>query len=207
MDFAAADKPSLITPRLPVELREVQPASVAALATAMNQPDATSVQQRFAAGRRCFAAWSDDAIVAYGWLSSGSECVGEMERIIDLPPGEVYIWDCVTLPAFRRQGLYSALLSFMATTAQAESVQRVWIGTGVANTPSLHGFANAGFRPALTVTYARLFRLKLLWYSPANNVAPELVKLAQDVFTASHEHQIGALAAGIQPRDVPDACW
>jgi ribosomal protein S18 acetylase RimI-like enzyme len=149
-------------PRAAITIGEVRPASLAALAAAMGQPDA-GVAQRFEAGRRCFAANSDTHIVAYGWVSHGEECIGELERVFSMRGGAAYIWDCATLPQFRRQGLYVALLTHIVASLRAEGVRRVWIGASLQNHPSIRGFARAGFQPVLTLTYLRLFGLAHCW--------------------------------------------
>jgi hypothetical protein len=99
-----------VTPRIPAVLHEVRAEDASALAFAMALPDSKAVQRRFSTGRRCFAAWVGDEIAAYGWLSHSRECIGELERELKMQPDEVYIWDCATLPKYRQQRLYSALL-------------------------------------------------------------------------------------------------
>jgi len=185
-----------VTPRIPVALAEVNADAAEALAKAMNLPDAEPILRRFRSGRRCFVARADDQIAAYGWLSQGRECVGELEREIAIGSDEAYIWDCATLPAFRQQRLYSALLHFITEKMRAEGVRRVWIGTGKANRPSLQGFANAGFRPAIDLTYWRFTRLNVTWISGVEGAPLQVVNAARRMFTASHERRVGPLAVG-----------
>ncbi len=131
-----------------------------ALAAAMGPTDPGAAQRRLTDGRRCFAAWVAGAIAAYGWVSQGEESVGELERAFRLQPDAAYIWDCATLPPFRRRGLYSSLLRHIAGTLRAEGVRRLWIGASRRNRPSIVGFANAGFRPVINLTYVRVLGLR-----------------------------------------------
>src|SRR5215467_5732218 len=97
--------------------------AAAPLAVAMGLPTACAVQQRFVAGSRCFAARVEGTIAAYGWVSWGTERIGELERSLCLQPDEAYIWDCATLPAYRRRGLYTALLCYTAASLRNQGVR------------------------------------------------------------------------------------
>ncbi len=152
-----------IQPRLPARFCEIGPESVEALTIAMGPRDARDIPSRLARRRRCFATWVGNQIASYGWVSQTDECIGEQERGIALQPHEAYIWDCATLPQFRNQGLYSALLSHIAAALKEEGVRRVWIGSSSRNRASLRGFVSAGFQPALALIYCRCFGLRLLW--------------------------------------------
>ena len=111
--------------RIPVEAQvaatysEVGAEAAGALVTAMGISDG-AVVDRLADGSRCFVARVADGIAAYGWVSELVESIGELERPFHMREGEAYIWDCATLPEFRRQGLYTSLLHIIATTLQRE---------------------------------------------------------------------------------------
>ena len=119
--------------------------AVADLARAMGGDDPGLVQRRLDAGRRCYAAWTQGSLAAYGWVSFTEEEVGELGLRLRLLPGEAYIWDCATLPDYRRRGLYSALLSHIILTLRSEGLRGLWIGADATNAPSLAGIAQAGF--------------------------------------------------------------
>jgi ribosomal protein S18 acetylase RimI-like enzyme len=144
-----------------------------ALPAAMGLADASVVADRLALGSRCFVARVGTGIAAYGWVSEVVESIGELERPFHMQPGEAYIWDCATLPKYRRQGLYSSLLYTMATTLRREGTRRVWIGASRANHPSLRGIASVGFQPVIKMTYVRLLRWKYVWVHDYPNASPE----------------------------------
>ncbi len=194
-----ADPRTIIQPRLEVGFKPVGPESVPALARAMGENDYETVRQRMTAGRRCFAAWFQDAIVAYGWVSQCSEYIGEQERELKLEPDEAYIWDCATLPAFRGQSLYSALLSHILSVLQAEGLCRVWIGTSASNIASVHGMIRAGFRPVLNLTYARLLNLRLLWLAAQSGAPTEPIAGARRDLLSSDERAWGPLVIARAP--------
>lgn len=168
-----------ILPKIRATLGEAQPDGADALATAMGDVDSAQAQRRFSGGRRCFVAWVDGSIAAYGWVSQGVERIGELERTLRLAPDEAYIWDCATLPPYRGQRLYGALLSHIATTLCHDGIRRLWIGASLSNTPSIRGFAATGFQPVLQLTYMRLLGMRHVRIAEAKTAAPELVARAR----------------------------
>jgi ribosomal protein S18 acetylase RimI-like enzyme len=119
--------------------------SAPTLAQAMGLADAAEVFRRLAGERRCYAIWSASALSAYGWVSFREAHIGELGLQLQLEPGEAYIWDCATLPAFRRRHYYTALLIHILQELRAEGLCRVWIGADADNTISMRAFARTGF--------------------------------------------------------------
>jgi ribosomal protein S18 acetylase RimI-like enzyme len=167
-----------------------------ALAAAMGLTDPGAARQRLAHGRRCFAVWVAGEIAAYGWVSQGEESVGELERAFRLQPDAAYIWDCATLPPFRRRGLYSSLLRHIAGTLRAEGVRRLWIGASRRNRPSIVGFANAGFQPVINLTYVRVLGLRHTRIIDDKAAPPGLVAAARSLLgSADRRGKTAALHA------------
>jgi GNAT superfamily N-acetyltransferase len=119
------------------------------LMQAMGLDDPAIMLQRFARGRHCYAAMVDGKLAAYGWVTFDEEAIGELGLRFRLKAGEAYIWDCATLPAYRRQHLYTALLSYIASELRASGLCRLWIGADMDNLASQKGMALAGFQPAI----------------------------------------------------------
>jgi GNAT superfamily N-acetyltransferase len=142
--LATTDAPAAPAAPLPARFGRVRPEALAELAQAMGQ-DGPALERRFEAGRRCYAAWTGGQLAAYGWVSFGEEHVGELGMHLRLMPNEAYIWDCLTLAAYRRRRLYTALLGHMAEALRVEGVQAIWIGADFDNRPSQAGIARAGF--------------------------------------------------------------
>ncbi len=195
-----------VLPRLVAVLKEVSRESAEQLAVAMGLADTKPVLRRLATGRRCFGAWIGGGIAAYGWVSHTAECIGEQEREIRMPPREVYIWNCATLPEYRGQRLYSALLSHMVTALGEEGVRRAWIGTALSNQPSLRGFVNAGFRPVLTLVYARLSGVHFLLETGDPTAPSPLIAAARLAVASSHERAWGPFIIGWSPPAPPPSC-
>lgn len=173
-----------------VTFAEVLSEDAAALAIAIGAADPQVVRERLATGRRCFVAYVTGAVAAYGWVSLGSERIGELERTMRMHPGEAYIWDCATLPAFRGRGLYTALLRHIVATLRGEGLRRLWIGASLDNTPSIRGFRAAGFRPAVRLVYLRLLGLRYNRLTGDATAPPSLVAEAREVLRAGREGEL-----------------
>jgi len=175
-------------PTLPATFGPVGPASVAELAQAMGPAGPPAAQQRLDTGRRCYAAWVPGGLAAYGWVSLSDEEVSELGLRVRLLPDEAYIWDCVTLPAYRRRGLYAALLGYITRTLRAEGVGTFWIGADANNKPSLAGFARAGFKAVADLVADPPQpgqRRQRAWLEARPGIGPELLAEARRAYLDS----------------------
>jgi RimJ/RimL family protein N-acetyltransferase len=171
-----------IAARVAAVFRRLEPAGPLALLTTLDGEAAAEFGRRLASGRRCYAAWVGEELAAYGWVSFDHEYVGELNLRLRLLPDEAYIWDCVTLPAFRRNGLYSALLDQIADQLRREGLRRLWIGADLANLPSQRGIARAGFRHAADLLIERVLAMRLAWVQGRPGAPESLVTEARRVF-------------------------
>jgi ribosomal protein S18 acetylase RimI-like enzyme len=175
------EQPRQVQPLLPASFLRVGPESLAELALYMDALP-RQVEQRFETGRRCYAARVGGAIAAYGWVSLQEELIGELRLRVRLLPGEAYIWDCATLPEFRRKSLYTALLGFMLAELRAEGFRRVWIGANLENTISQRGMERAGFQHVADLVLNRVVGPRLAWVQGLPGVPEDLVMQARRVF-------------------------
>jgi ribosomal protein S18 acetylase RimI-like enzyme len=196
-----------VSPRGAAMFGEVRREAAAALAGAMGLPGHEPALRRFTAGRRCFAAWIDGRIAAYGWASQGRECVGELEREFHMHDDEAHVWDCVTLPEYRGRHMYSALLRFMLDELRDAGVRRVWIGASLDNRPSIKGFTNAGFQPIIKLMYLRLFGLRCSWAAGYSAAPGPLVAAARRLIVGDNEWAFGPLTIGFAwPDAAAESC-
>jgi ribosomal protein S18 acetylase RimI-like enzyme len=192
-----ADLPPICSARVEAAFEELGASDVDDLAVAMNLPTPEPIQRRLQGNRRCFSLRVAGQIATYGWVTRGVECVGELERQFHLHDDEAYIWDCGTVPAWRGQRCYSALLSQLIGRLYAEGVSRIWIGASRQNRPSIQGFANAGFKPVVDLTYRRLYRLTVIWIHPASATRRALVSAAYRLLIDDHERRFGQFVIGL----------
>ena len=135
------------------------------------------VPARLARGSRCFGAWVGHELVGYGWLSTKSEWIGEVQLEIRLPAGEAYIWNCVTLARHRRKGVFGSVVTAIVRQGHKEGLARLWIA-------SLDGMGGktiqqAGFQPVLRFNSGMRLGLHWLIVSPAQGVDPGLLASAR----------------------------
>jgi len=149
-------------PRLPVEVGEVVQDAPGPLITAMG-PDGRLASGRFTRGCRCFAARSAGELVAYAWVSTGGEWIGEIAAPIRPAAREAYVWNCVTLARYRRLGLYRALVGTVAAALGREGTRRLWLATVSEPPYAGDGVRRTGFRPVLRVTCVRLGAWRVAW--------------------------------------------
>lgn len=144
-------------------------------------PEGDLVASRLARGCRCFGVWRDGELAGYGWLSTRSEWIGELDLTITPETGEAYIWNCFTLAQHRRRGVLRALLAGIRERAQFDGMKRVWIGSVAI--PAERAFGPSGFNPALAMTSVRFAGFHWLRVQPADGADPALVAAAHEVVT------------------------
>jgi hypothetical protein len=175
------DAPSLEgpAPRVTASFQRVGPEAAPLLARAMGLEDPAKVLQRFAAGKRCYIGDIEGVLVTYGWVSFDEEWIGELHLHLRLVPGEAYIWNCATLPAYRGLLLYPALLGYIITELRAEGLQRIWIGADADNLPSQKGMVLAGFQPIADMVLDYVLALRMTWIRGRPGVPEQLVEDAR----------------------------
>ena len=199
---APAPVPSVI----PAVFGEARPELAEQLAQAMEISGVDPILQRFSSGRRCFTARVQGQIAAYCWISQAPECIGELDLEINIPDSEAYVWDCATLPAFRRKRLYIALLNYLIARLSDEGLERVWIGASLSNRPSQRAFARARFLPVISLFYVRLFSLGCMLVSEDPHAPENLVAAARSRLFSRQERAWGPLLFRLSNPSQLSAC-
>lgn len=158
-----------------LDVGEVTEANAAVLRTAM-APDGELVDLRLARGCRAFAVFAGSEVAAFGWLSTGSEWIGEVGLEIRLHEGEAYAWNCVTLPAHRHRGYFRGLLDTVVGTARAEGLRRLWIGA--VDGGAISAVVGAGFTPVLDLATTTVGGVRWIATRPAVDAEPALLAAA-----------------------------
>ncbi|HEX9098055.1 MAG TPA: GNAT family N-acetyltransferase [Candidatus Dormibacteraeota bacterium] len=142
-------------------------------------PEGDLVAARLSRGCRCFGAWAGDELLGYAWFSSGTEWIGEIDLEIRPSEGEAYLWNCVTLPPHRRQGVFGAMVAGVAVRARNEGLSRLWIGSVAI--PAEKVIPRAGFAPVLRFSSEVLSGIRWLKVRPDEAVEPGLLAAGRDV--------------------------
>lgn len=110
-----------------------------------DQP-ADEVQKRMARGDRCFAAWYERRIVHAAWAATGRVHVPYLRRDLILEPGEAYMHDSYTLPAYRGYGLAKAEGVYRLQHFWQEGYRRGLCVVAVENKIGFHPLEALGYR-------------------------------------------------------------
>jgi phospholipase/carboxylesterase len=161
--------------QVPVAFMRVGPEVARELAQAMDLDDQASVLQRFDDGRHCYIGRIEGRLATYGWVTFDEEDIGELSLSIRLKAGEAYIWNCATLPAYRGQRLYPALLTHIVGELHHQGLQRIWIGTDADNLPSQSGIVLAGFQPIGDVVISSVLTMRRAWLRGRPGISERLV--------------------------------
>ena len=175
-------EPPAVIPRIQADFRRITVDLVPALAASIGPLYLNELTQRLESGRQCYAAWVDGQVAAYGWVSFVEEEIGELNLRIKLLPGEAYIWDCATLPAFREKLLYSALLIYILNELRAQNLCRAWIGADYDNIASQKGMTRAGFHHVADLIIERVLAMRQVWVVGLPDVPESIVAAARRAF-------------------------
>jgi hypothetical protein len=173
--------PALL-PRIPADFCRLTPDLGPVLASSADSISLNEIISRLESGRQCYAARVDGQIVAYGWVSFEHEDIGELNLRIKLVPGEAYIWDCATVPAFRSNLLYSALLVYILGDLRTRNICRTWIGADLDNIASQKGIARAGFYHVADLVIERVLAMRQVWVTGLQGVPESIVAEARRAF-------------------------
>jgi GNAT superfamily N-acetyltransferase len=171
--------PDDVAPRVPAAFNQLDLKEIESLAHLMQLTDPAAIQQRLASGKRCYVVQVGGVLAAYGWVSWKEEDIGEIGLRLHLMPGEAYIWDCATAPAYRRLRLYTALLVHIVEQLHSEDLCRVWIGADADNMASQNGMALAGFQPVADLVVTRVIGLRQFWVRGRAGVSDYVVNDAR----------------------------
>ncbi len=173
--------------QVPVVFMRAGPEVAQELAQAMDLDDQAVVLQRFDNGRQCYVGRIEGTLATYGWVTFDEEGIGELSLSIRLKAGEAYIWNCATLPAYRGQRLYPALLVHIVGELHHQGLHRVWIGTDTDNLPSQSGIVLAGFQPIGDVVISHVLTMRRAWMRGRPGIPEQLVMDARFALLGERE--------------------
>ncbi len=182
-----AEEVPFVFPQVYADFERLGPKAVRELAVVMDGASEAEILSRLEGGKRCYAVRVKGKLAAYGWVSFDEEFVGELRLRLRLKPGEAYIWDCATVPEFRRQRLYSALLSYILSDLRFGQFKRAWIGANLDNEPSQRGIARAGFQHVANLAVERVLGMRMVWVEGWPGVPEDLVEEARRVFLGDRD--------------------
>ena len=131
------------------------PARVQATSFAQSPTRESSVEQiheRFADGHRAYVAHYNNEPAAFGWVATHKATIGELNTSYNIPAGQRYLWNFVTLPAHRGKGIYPRLLEAIMQSESREA-SLFWIAYAPENHASAAGIHKSGFTTVAQLSF------------------------------------------------------
>jgi GNAT superfamily N-acetyltransferase len=140
--------PTSIAPRHDIVVaQETHPMIMAYI----QQRSTADMRQRFADGHRAYVVWRNGEAAAWGWVATRSAIIGELQTTLMLPDGWHYLWNFVTAPTHRGQGVYPYLL--MKILEHEADASAFLIAYAPENHASASGIRKAGFEPYAELSF------------------------------------------------------
>ena len=152
MPFASRYRDDATPSLRPLDGMSVRRELDAEVMASLQKRSVDEISTRFAAGHRAYVAMMDDQPAAWGWVATSTADIGELGAHLTLNSDERYLWNFVTLPAYRGLGIYPRLLQAIMREEPAEA-ERFWIGYAPENHASGAGIRKAGFVTAAEMSF------------------------------------------------------
>ncbi|HEY4386701.1 MAG TPA: GNAT family N-acetyltransferase [Ktedonobacteraceae bacterium] len=136
-----------------------------------------AINRRIREGNQPYIAFVEQTPVAYGWIATREGGITELQFSFSVSKRNAYLWDFLTLPQWRGQGIYPRLLQTIV--CQEQLIDRFWIGYVPGNTASARGIHKAGFRVVsdLVISGNRIAGLALLDDSERARISAKFFQL------------------------------
>ncbi len=146
--------------KVPIRFHEITPAEAGLLQVAQEKSGQYlpgDVARRLEARREAFVGEVETprgkSIVTYGWVALTAEPLGNTGCSFGPPPGDAYLYDFATVPEYRGQGFYPALLRYILGELARRWIRRAWISTAPGNFVSFRSIHRAGFTKVADTAY------------------------------------------------------
>jgi len=149
--------PSAIIPPNPLEgitFRKLSDEELAALTGEEEELKRHATRFRETKFNDAYAAFCNGKLAHISWLITPDHDRLLPVRDLRLRDGEAEITHCLTLPQFRRRGLYPYVIRNLCQIAASRGTKRLFMITNIKNIASQHGMAKAGL-----LRHSRIFRL------------------------------------------------
>lgn len=152
MPLAARHRLDPHPPLAPLAGHAVARVDDASVMAALQGREPAQLGRRLGEGHRAYVATLDGAPAAWGWVATRTARIGELDASFEIPAGDRYLWNFVTLPAHRGRGVYPRLLDAIVRAESAEA-DRFWVAYAPENHASAAGIARAGFTTLATLSF------------------------------------------------------
>ena len=156
-----------VTPKLPVTLRRATEADLVRFEGHVPAWELRYFRRRLSHGRYCFLALDGENLAAYCWATTQVEFdVDNLE--MKLKEGDVYLDDAYTLPAYRRQGIQTAVHVYRLAYLRDMGCQRAVLIVEEPNVASQGLVRKLGYQVAGHLSFRRLLWRRDYRYQPSD---------------------------------------
>ncbi|MCR4405525.1 MAG: GNAT family N-acetyltransferase [Anaerolineae bacterium] len=153
----------VVTPRLPVTLRPATEADLTRFQGLVPPSEIRYFSQRLAHARHCFLALDGEQLAAYCWATTQVEShVDNLE--LKLQPGDVYVDDAFTVPAYRRQGIQTAVHLYRLQYMKDRGCQRAILIVSEDNVASQQLVRKLGYQEIDRLSFRRILWKRIYHY-------------------------------------------
>lgn len=151
------------TPRLPVTLRLAMKADLVRFQGLVLPSEISYFSQRLDHGRYCFLALDGEHLAGYCWATTQVEPhVDNLE--LKLQPGDVYVDDAFTAPAYRRQGIQTAVHLYRLRYMKDLGCQRAILIVSEDNVASQQLVRKLGYQEIDRLSFRRILWKRIYHY-------------------------------------------
>lgn len=141
--------------RVPITYRVAEPDDLSCLRDAVLPSQLAYFRKRLAHGRVCILALYQDNLTAYGWVTD--KVTFEIDNLqLQLGPGDAYLDDIYTLPAYRRQGIGGGLHLERLQYLKERGFKRAVLIVRMDNVPALRIGKKLGYQEADRLSFRRI---------------------------------------------------
>ena len=137
------------------------------------------VTRRFANGLKFYRMWQGDMLAATSWIvSSGHRYIDELNWLIPVPSGEIWLRDIFVAPGLRGKGMFAQSLKSIVQQQDGPCI-RLRSDVDWSNIVSMRAHFKAGFRikaraRALDLNGRLRLRSKVVpWLPPIEQITPQ----------------------------------
>jgi hypothetical protein len=136
------------------------------------------IRKRLTAGDRCFLVRVEGRIVHSGWIATQIKQDPYLRCTLTLQPGDIFLYDHYTAPAFRSRGLSIAREIHILKHYLSEGYRRSVAIVAIENKPAFRPFEALGYRPIGMLFCLRWVLGEKIWRkSYGADPLPDIVQL------------------------------
>jgi GNAT superfamily N-acetyltransferase len=139
--------------------------------------DEQQIRETWKGGDIAVLARLNDRPAGIVWCACQRVMVPEVDRFLEVGPGEAYIHDLFVAPQARGRSLAPSILEFLATELRKRDIYKSWALIGSNNIASVRAFEKAAYAAVADVVHAHIAGVDKLVVRPPDVEAKKLLGL------------------------------